>query len=94
MQKNTAKNTSKNLQDWHRADVVAALKKSGWSLRELARQAGLGETTLYTALDRPYPRAECIIADALGMMPEDIWPQRYARRSFKPVLTLRKAANA
>ena len=35
MQKNTA--------DWHRADVVAALKKAGWSVRALSIASGLGE---------------------------------------------------
>ena len=69
MQKNTA--------DWHRADVVAALKKVGWSVRALSIASGLGPNTL---------------KNALGMKPEDIWPQRYAARNFRP--TLRKVANA
>ena len=38
MQKNTA--------DWHRADVVAALKKAGWSVRALSVASGLGPDTL------------------------------------------------
>ena len=73
--------------DWHRADIVAALRKQGWSLRELSRQNGLSEGTLKSALDRPYLKAEGIIAKAIGITPEDIWPQRYARRHFKPVLS-------
>lgn len=87
MQKNTAKNTPAEPQDWHRADVIAALKKLGWSVRELSRQAGMAETTLYTALRQPYPRGERIIAQAIGVKPEDIWPQRYAARNHKPVLS-------
>ena len=58
MQKNTA--------DWHRADVVAALKKVGWSVRALSIASGLGPNTLKNALSQPYPKAERIIADALG----------------------------
>ena len=73
--------------DWHRADIVAALRKQGWSLRELSRQNGLSEGTLKSALDRPYLKAEGIIAKAIGMTPETIWPERYARRHFKPVLS-------
>lgn len=72
-------------EDWHRADIVAALKKQGWSVAALAREAGLAQSTLYTALSRPYPRGEKIIASALGKKPEDIWMKRYAERNFKPV---------
>lgn len=73
--------------DWHRADIVAALRKQGWSLRALSRENGLSEGTLKSALDRPYLKAENIIAKAIGKLPEDIWPQRYAKRHFKPVLS-------
>ena len=84
MQKNTA--------DWHCADVVAALKKVGWSVRALSIASGLGPNTFKNALSQPYPKAERIIADALGMKPEEIWPQRYAARNFRP--TLHKTVNA
>lgn len=72
--------------DWHRADIVAALHKAGWSLRELSRQSGLGAGTLKTALNIPYPKAEGIIASALGLEAKDIWPERHAKRNFTPVL--------
>lgn len=71
--------------DWHPADIVAALRKEGWSMAELSRQAGLSSSTLKTALNRPYPKAENIIAAAIGVEPETIWPSRYAKRHFKPV---------
>ena len=74
--------------DWHRADIVAALHKKGWSLRKLSVQSGLAERTINSALDRPYPKAESIIAAAIGVAPEEIWPLRYERRNFTPVLTL------
>lgn len=73
--------------DWHRADVVAALRKKGWSLRELSRQNGLSAGTLKSALDHSYPKAERIIAAAIGVTPEEIWPERHEKRNFKPVLT-------
>jgi|SRR5471030_2328182 len=72
--------------DWHRADVVAALHKKGWSLRELSRQSGLNAGTLKSALDRPYRKAEEIIASAIGVAAHEIWPQRYEKRDFAPVL--------
>lgn len=76
------------LVDMHRADIVAALRKKGWSLSELSRQNGLGAGTLKAALDRPYRKAETIIAAAIGVSPEEIWPERYAKRNFTPVLSL------
>lgn len=76
----------KPAEDWHRADIVAALHKKGWSLRELSRQSGLSAGTLKAALDRPWPKAENIIAAAIGTEPASIWPSRYAKRHFKPVL--------
>lgn len=72
--------------DWHRADIVAALKRKGWSVASLSREMGLANSTLYTALIRPYPKGEQIIANALGMKPEEIWAKRYAERNFKPSL--------
>lgn len=76
------------LADWHRADIVAALHKNGWSLRKLSVQSGRSERTINGALDRPYPAAEKVIAAAIGVAPEVIWPERYAKRNFTPVLTL------
>ncbi len=75
-------------EDWHRADIIAALRKKGWSLRQLSLQGGYSEKTLYAALERPYLKCEKIIASAIGVAPEVIWPNRYAKRNFKPVLTL------
>jgi len=75
------------IEDLHRADIVAALRKRGWSLRALSLQSGLAAGTLKAALERPYPKAERIIATAIGVAPEAIWPLRYAKRNFTPVLT-------
>lgn len=81
----------KNNSDWHRADIVAAVKKQGWSMRALSIASGLHGDTLKNALSRPYLKAEKIIADAIGVEPESIWPTRYAARNFKP--ELRKVVN-
>ncbi len=74
--------------DWHRADIVAAVRKSGWSIRRLSKEAGLSAGALYNALDRPWPKAESIIAAAIGVEPETIWPSRYEKRHFKPVFPI------
>lgn len=64
--------------DMHRFDIVAALHKKGLTVKQLSLDAGLGSSTLSNALSRPYPKAEKIIAQALGMEPEQIWPSRYS----------------
>lgn len=63
--------------DWHRADIKAALEKSGWSLRQIALENGLSENTIAKALSIRYPRAQMLIARAIGVAPELIWPSRY-----------------
>lgn len=67
--------------DWHPADIVAALRKQGWSLRRLSVHHGYQPTGLANALGRPYPRAERLVAEAIGVPPETIWPSRYAQRA-------------
>lgn len=65
------------LQNWHPADIIAGLKKRGTSLSALSRQAGLASSTLTNALTRRWPNGERLIAEALGIAPEQIWPARY-----------------
>jgi hypothetical protein len=65
------------ISDMHRADVVARLRKQGMTLSALSRNNGLHSTTLANAFSRPYPKAERIIADAIGLSPQEIWPSRY-----------------
>lgn len=79
---NTFKGNKKTAKDWHRADIVAALHKAGYSLRRLSLENGYSSaTTLSNALDKPYLKAERIIADAIGVSPKVIWPQRYEYRA-------------
>lgn len=66
--------------DWHPADVVAALRKAGWSLRKLSAHHGYTPTALDNALHRRWPKAERLISDAIGVSPEKIWPSRYAQK--------------
>ena len=74
--KKAPKGTSKKT-DWHRADIVAALWKRGWSLRRLSVHHGYAHATLGHALKSPYPKAERAIAEAIGVAPWEIWPTRY-----------------
>jgi len=69
----------RSLSDWHPADIVAEIRKAGTSLAALGRKNGLANTTLRNALDKPYPKAEQIIAQEIGVKPEEIWPSRYPK---------------
>jgi Ner family transcriptional regulator len=63
--------------DWHRADIKAALEKRGLSLAKLARLNGYGRTSAAMALATPWPKMERLIAGAIGVPPQQIWPTRY-----------------
>lgn len=70
-------------QDLHPAEIVAKLHMAGLSIRSLSIANGLHPNTLADTIRRRYPRGERIIARALQMKPEDIWPSRYPKRPRK-----------
>ena len=77
---NAGKGSESNLgqtADWHPADVLAALKKRGWSLAGLSVANGYHPTAVGKALKQPWPAVERLLADAIGVPPQEIWPSRY-----------------
>ncbi|MDE8741527.1 helix-turn-helix transcriptional regulator [Pectobacterium polaris] len=66
-----------SVKDWHRADIIAEIKKKGTSVAEVSRKVGLSSSTLANVLYRPWPKGEHIIASVIGVPPEKIWPSRY-----------------
>jgi Ner family transcriptional regulator len=64
-------------EDWHPADVLAALKKRGNSLAALSVANGYHPTAAGKALKRRWPALEVLIAEAIGVPARDIWPSRY-----------------
>lgn len=73
-------NATSNPEDWHPADVLAALKKRGHSLAGLSVANGYHPTAAGKALKQPWPALEQIIAAALALTPQQIWPSRYDDR--------------
>lgn len=63
--------------DWHRADVIAAIRKAGSNLARLSRTHGYVDGTMRSALYVPSPRYERLIAEFLNTTPQAIWPSRY-----------------
>lgn len=45
------KKKQESMTDWHRADIVARLKKAGWSVRALSIEANLAPNTLGRVLN-------------------------------------------
>ncbi|EMH4754338.1 transcriptional regulator, partial [Yersinia enterocolitica] len=52
-------------------------RKRKGSLSALSRDSGLSSGTLANALTRPWPKGEMIIAEAIGITPQEIWPSRF-----------------
>lgn len=67
-------------EDWHSADILAALKKKGTTLSAESRKAGLASSTLSNTLIRLWTKGERIIAEVLDIPPEQIWPSRYLNK--------------
>lgn len=61
--------------DWHPAEVKAQLEMRGTNLAKLARDHDYAHIS--EVLHRRWLAAEHIVAKALGMKPEAIWPSRY-----------------
>lgn len=63
--------------DWHRADVIAAVRRKGTTLQAMSLGMNYSRSTLRNALNHPAPKYERIIAEFLGTTPQKIWPSRY-----------------
>ena len=63
--------------DWHPAYIVYQLRLKGLSFRRLARINGYaqGSATLVTSV--AWPKMEHLVARAIGVPPQQIWPSRY-----------------
>ncbi|MBU3890091.1 helix-turn-helix domain-containing protein [Methylosinus sp. KRF6] len=60
---------------WHRADILAAVRKRGANLAAIARSVGLSRQSMYWAMIAPHPRANLAIAEFLGVSASTLWPQ-------------------
>lgn len=65
--------------------------EQGTSVAAIAKEHGMGRRNLYVAFVRPFPRAEKILADALGVTPKELFPERYDQHGLP---TRRRANNS
>jgi Ner family transcriptional regulator len=63
--------------NWHKQDIIAAVRKKGSTLQRLSYDHGFARNTLNMACDARFPRAHQVIADFLGVPRQVIWPQFY-----------------
>jgi len=76
----------------HRYDIRAALQKKGLTLRQVSLAAGLSKSACGFALLYPSFRAEVAIADALGVPPKALWPDRYSKDGLRRIRRPRREA--
>lgn len=70
--------------------VKYQLKIRGRSMASLARENEASRQVVALTLVRSNPRWEAVIAQALGMPPSQIWPERYDPQSQMPVSVSRR----
>ncbi|MEI7608594.1 MAG: helix-turn-helix transcriptional regulator [Rhodospirillaceae bacterium] len=81
--------------DMHPEDIKAAIRKRGWTLRDVARAYGLPEDDCQKALRRPMFGGEHAIAEVMGLSPRQIWPSRYLPEGPRdPTIRIRRHSKA
>ena len=79
--------------NWTKQRILFELRGKGLNAAELAAQAGVSRYTVYGGLERPYPKVNDLISDALGVPRQVIWPQFYdAEGNRIGVIKTKKAA--
>ena len=62
---------------WDAPGILAEVKRKGSTLTGLAEANGLNSSACRTALSRPFPAADKVIADFIGVSLHELWPDRY-----------------
>lgn len=62
---------------WSWPDVKSELEKRGLSLTSIALRAKVTPQAVAKVKKRPSARIQALIASALGVAPQSIWPSRY-----------------
>lgn len=63
--------------DWPSHYIVYRLRERGLSLRRVAVRKGYSPGSPAKTTKTPWPKMERVIADAIGVTPQEIWPSRY-----------------
>jgi len=68
---------------WDRFSITAEIHRQGMTFGELAKGAGIQLKTFSQVWTRTNRKAESAIADFLEMKPDDLWPDRYPKRTAR-----------
>jgi Ner family transcriptional regulator len=60
-----------------RAWIIFQLSLKGLSMAAVGREAGVGRQAVYRVFDAQYPRMEQVLATALGVTPQFLFPERF-----------------
>lgn len=63
--------------NWTKQRILFELRTRGVTASEIASKAGMSRFTIYGGLERPYPKVNELIAEAIGVPRQTIWPQFY-----------------
>jgi Ner family transcriptional regulator len=64
-------------ENWSRARILFELKERGTTAAAVAKEKRLSRSTLYSGMERPYPKIHDLIAATLELRRQDIWPAFY-----------------
>lgn len=62
---------------WHPEEIKAAIRMRGKTMTDLSIEHGYRENAVRQVFRQPWPAIERLIADFLGVKPQEIWPDRY-----------------
>lgn len=61
-----------------RSWVLYQVHQQGRSLAQIGRENGVAtRANLYETFRKPYPKVEKVLADAVGLTPQQLFPERY-----------------
>ncbi|MFC5423330.1 transcriptional regulator [Bosea eneae] len=63
--------------NWTKQRILFELRERGLTASEIATKANISRFTVYGGLERPYPKVNDLISEALGVPRQVIWPQFY-----------------
>lgn len=73
----TGRKVTSDHKAWHPADIMAAVRKRGSSLRRLGVDHGFNPDTFRKALTKQMPGAHQVISRFIGIPVHQLWPQFY-----------------
>ena len=74
-----------NIKNWSREKIKHELSLKGFTLQSLSLKYNYSPHTLNNAIRAIWPKGECIIASALSLTPQEIWPLRYYNKKYRQI---------